>query len=91
MNTTQSKGPYFLWDYDLTDSDVRRILSGDNETEKIWMVSRIIESARLEDIWKYVSYRELIQLFPKLKLKPQIRRVWDYAISSWEGASYVNQ
>lgn len=37
----KTKRPYFLWDYDLSEDDVRRILTGDNETEKIWMLSRL--------------------------------------------------
>ncbi len=83
MSTQVSTRPYFLWDYDLTESDVRHILRGRNEDEKIWMASRILESARFEDIWKYLSLEELYKLFPKLKLKPPIRRVWEYALRVW--------
>lgn len=77
--------PYFLWDYDLTDSDVHRILHGKNETEKIWMMSRILESAKLEDVWKYVSLSEIVEMFHKLRLKPPIYQAWDYALKIWEG------
>lgn len=80
--------PYFLWDYDLTEDDVRRILKGDNETEKIWMMSRIVGHAAYDDVWKYITYTELKEWFPKLQLRPQLRRVWEYALSVWEGASY---
>ncbi|MDP1722153.1 MAG: hypothetical protein Q8L37_03010 [Candidatus Gottesmanbacteria bacterium] len=82
--TDKAKRPYFLWDYDLTDQQVREILRGDNETEKIWMMSRIIESARYQDVWNYMTYDELKSSFHELKLKAPIRRVWEHAFSIWE-------
>ncbi|MEK7164045.1 MAG: hypothetical protein AAB768_02800 [Patescibacteria group bacterium] len=42
--------PYFLWDYNLSEDNVREILSGSNQTDKVWMLSRILESAKFDDI-----------------------------------------
>ena len=76
--------PYFLWDYDLTEGDVHTLLrSGDDET-KIWLASRILESARFEDVWRYLSLAELKAIFPQLKLKPPVRAAWAYALGVWE-------
>lgn len=83
--------PYFLWDYDLSDADVRRILAGDNETEKIWILSRILESARFEDVWHYVSLAQVQEWFPKLKLKKPIREAWAHALSVWGGDDHGRQ
>ncbi len=88
---TRSKRPYFLWDYDLTEEDVRRILSGDNETEKIWMLSRILESARYEDVWRFTTLGEVKETFWKLRLKKPIREAWQYALSVWERSDYASQ
>lgn len=82
MTTLQT--PYFLWDYDLTDADVRAILRGDDEAQKAWLVARLVESARYEDIWQYISLKELSAIFPKLQLKPQVRAVWEFALRVWE-------
>lgn len=76
--------PYFLWDYNLTEDDVRRILHGKNEVEKIWMISRILESAKYEDIWRYLTLKEVKRIYPKLKLKKTIKDAWDYALNIWE-------
>jgi hypothetical protein len=81
MSTLQT--PYFIWDYDLTDADLRAILRGDDELQKTWLVARLLESARFEDIWQYISLAELCDIFPKLQLKPQVRAVWEYALSVW--------
>ena len=75
--------PYFIWDYDLTDADVRAILRGDDEEQKAWLVARLLESARFEDIWQYISLAELRTIFPKLQLKPQVRAAWEFALRVW--------
>jgi hypothetical protein len=76
--------PYFLWDYDLTEGDVHTLLqSGDDET-KIWLTARILESARYEDVWRYLSLADVRTRFPHLKLKQPVRDVWAYALHVWE-------
>ena len=66
MDSQSSSRPYFIWDYDLTDKQIGDILNGSNETEKIWILGRILESAKLEDVWRYTSYRQVREMFPKL-------------------------
>ena len=74
---------YFLWDYDLTEKDIRRILSSGNETEKIWMMSRILSCARFEDVWKYLKVKEVAGSFSKLRLRPEIKNAWKTAFLTW--------
>jgi len=80
---SQTARPYFIWDYDLSEADLHQILRGEDEQTKIWVVSRLLESARYEDIWNYISLSELQAIFPKLQLKPQVRAVWEYAMKVW--------
>ena len=75
--------PYFIWDYDLTEADIRATLRGDDEEQKAWIVARLLESARYEDIWQYISLAELRSIFPKLQLKPQVRAAWEFALLVW--------
>ena len=75
--------PYFIWDYDLTDADIRAILRGDDEEQKAWLVARLLEAARYDDIWQYISLAELRTIFPKLQLKPQVRAAWEFALLVW--------
>ncbi len=84
MNTnTQLKRPYFLWDYDLTDGDVRRILAGDNETERQWMMGRILTNARYEDVWKYLRVSDIVHEFPYLRMRREVKEAWRYAFTVW--------
>jgi hypothetical protein len=75
--------PYFLWDYSLSEADVRAILLGDDEQSKAWLVARLLNAARFQDIWQYISLPELRAIFPKLQLRPQVRAVWEFALSVW--------
>ena len=34
--------PYFFWDYDITEEEVREISRGDDEVEKAWVITRIL-------------------------------------------------
>ncbi|MDZ7586921.1 MAG: hypothetical protein U0946_04145 [Patescibacteria group bacterium] len=80
---SSNKRPYWLWDYDLTEKDVRRILNGKNEIERRWLIGRILESAKYDDVWKYLTLKQVRENFPALKLKPPIKRVWQMALNSW--------
>lgn len=75
--------PYFLWDYDLTEKDVTRILHSKNNLEKSWITTRILESAKYEDIWRFLSLREVKEIYPYLTLKKPVKDAWDYALSVW--------
>lgn len=77
------KTPCFIWDYDLTEADIRATLRGDDEDQKAWGMARLLESARYEDIWQYISLAELRSIFPKLQLKPKLRAAWEFALPVW--------
>lgn len=81
---SKRKSVYFLWDYDLIEKDVKKIVHGKNETEKVWIISRILESAKYDDIWRYLSLNEVRKIYPQLKLKKPIKQAWDYALKVWE-------
>lgn len=73
----------FLWDYNLTEEDVQKALRQGNDTTRHWLTSRILESAKYEDVWKYITPQQIAQNFSKLRLKPPVRRAWQRALSTW--------
>lgn len=83
--TIAAQRPYFLWDYDLSEADVRTILRDGESQEKSWLVARILESAAYEDVWKYLTLADLRTIFPSLQLKPQVRAAWEFALQVWDG------
>lgn len=75
--------PYFLWDYDLTDKKIHEILYGSNEVEKRWLVARILTHAKFEDVWEYLTIKDILALFPKLKLPENTRNAWQRTLNTW--------
>ncbi|HBY97942.1 MAG: hypothetical protein M5U01_23790 [Ardenticatenaceae bacterium] len=77
--------PYFIWDYDLTEDEVRAILRGDNEYEKVQMMVRILESARWDDIWRYLTLAEVRRYWPQIypRMRREVRDVWAWAMDVW--------
>ena len=78
MNT-----PYFLWDYDLNENQIRKILHGSNEVEKSWIMTRIMTHAKFEDIWQYFTLEDVVKAFPKLRLPPKNKQYWQRALNVW--------
>lgn len=75
--------PYFLWDYDLNENQIRKILHGSNEVEKSWLMARIMTHAKFEDIWRYLAIEDIIKMFPRLRLSSKEKRNWQRAFNVW--------
>ena len=75
--------PYFLWDYKLGEKQVKEILRGKNETKRRWLAARILESAKLSDVFRYLTLDQIKQLFPNLKMKKSVKRAWERALHVW--------
>lgn len=86
MESTPTTGqrPYFFWDYDITDEEIRIILRAGDPFEKAWVISRILEHARWDDIWRYLTITDIRQNFENLRFRrPQDRELWAYALERW--------
>ncbi len=79
-----SKRLYFFWDYDLSDEDLHRILRSGSPTEKAWIITRILEYAKWDDIWHYLTLADIRENFANLRFRqPQDRELWAYALERW--------
>ncbi len=81
--------PYFIWDYDLSEDDVRAILRGDNEYEKVQMMVRILERCSWDDIWKYLTLSEVLRYWNQIhwRIRRELRPAWELAIKVWSNAN----
>lgn len=75
--------PYFLWDYDLSEEDVKKILHQGSDSEKRWLIARILEHAHFDDVFKYLSLKKILRFFPRLKMRPVTRQYWQRALAVW--------
>lgn len=75
--------PYFLWDYSLTNKQIRAILQGNNDIEKLWLIGRILTHAKFDDVWRYLKVKQIVAVFPKLRLPHQSKQAWQRALIAW--------
>ena len=80
MNTQEL---YFVWDYELSPSQFMAILEDEKHPQYPWLVGRILQYARWEDIWRYLSISQIKKALPKIRIRPQLKRCWEIAIARW--------
>ena len=77
---------YFFWDYDLQESDIQTIIRHGDAMEQAWVVGRILEYAKWEDIWRYLTLADIRRNFDLLSFRrAQDRELWAYALDRWMG------
>lgn len=75
---------YFFWDYDIGEEDVCRILRDGTPLEKAWVITRILEYAKWDDIWRYLTLSDIRDNLEHLQFRhPQDRELWAYALARW--------
>jgi hypothetical protein len=80
----RQRRPRFLWDYDLSDDEVKELLSQPGLSDaKRFLMERILSECRFEEVFEYVTLAELKRQFGKLSLPPAKKRHWGYALSRW--------
>ena len=75
---------YFFWDYDLTAADIQHIIREGAPPEKAWVITRILEYAKWDDIWRYLTPTDIRLNFDQLSFRQdQDRELWAYALDRW--------
>ncbi|MBI2343995.1 MAG: hypothetical protein HYV02_06660 [Deltaproteobacteria bacterium] len=81
---TSLQRPSFLWDYDLAEGDIHAILNGP-QRQRLWLVARILEHGKWDEVWRYVSRGQIAYDLPHLRLPIKTKQHWAYAIRQWRG------
>ncbi|MBI4003552.1 MAG: hypothetical protein HY353_00855 [Candidatus Omnitrophica bacterium] len=74
---------WFLWDYDLTEAEVRELLTHAPFEQRRWLLARMLERLGPEELVKYVSLKAVRRALPHLRLDEKIRRHWEEAVALW--------
>jgi len=79
-----ARRPRFLWDYDLDEAEVRAILAQETLSPlKRWLIERILSEGRFDEICNYLDLNTIHQSFAQLRLPPEIKARWEYALKRW--------
>jgi len=66
------------------EKDVRKMLKSGDEFTKRWLIARILSSANFKDVFNYLTIKEILEIFPKLKMRKEITQAWERAFAAWE-------
>ncbi len=47
--------PYFMWDYQYTVGEIKKMLAEDDENQRLWLMAKIMRDAPYSDVWKFIS------------------------------------
>ena len=83
LEQTHGKRPWFLWDYDLSEAQVRELLTHAPFAQRKWLLGRMLERLGPKEIVRYVSLDALRRALPLLRLDEKIKRHWEEAIALW--------
>jgi hypothetical protein len=77
--------PYFLWDEDVSVSELRAALSpGRDERERLRLLGKLLREARDVDVWRFVTPAEVADALPALGRRLGRRRpFWEFLINGW--------
>lgn len=83
-STRSTQKPRFLWDYDLNEAQVRAILAQETLSPlKRWLIERILSECRFDEVCNYLDLNTIRQSFTQLRLPPEVRARWEYALRRW--------
>ena len=83
ISSESAHRPYFLWDYNFSEEEVHELLSQQSFEKKKWLIARILEQARFEDVWKYLSVDDIQVALPLIRMSPKKKEYWNHAIKVW--------
>lgn len=76
--------PYFMWDYGFTIREIKAVLSGSDEQEKLQMMGKILRDARYADVWKFFSLQEFLKYRERLvPFTGRMRGFWEFMHKKW--------
>jgi len=81
-----SKKLSFLWEYDLTHGEITAILRGPQK-RRLWLVGKILEHGRWQEIWEYLDIRTIQKDLPLLRMNSKTKKHWKHALQLWKKAA----
>ena len=84
MNQDKTDRPDFLWDEPLSRSDLKQLLDGADEEERIYYAAKILREARFEEVWDYISPAFLSSHWGKLRgILGRRKEFWEFFYVTW--------
>ena len=80
--TMVSASPSFLWEYRLHEEDIFDILNGPKKN-RLWLEAKILEHGKWEEVWHYLTRKQIEEDLPLMRLREKTKSHWHYAVQRW--------
>jgi hypothetical protein len=77
--------PYFMWVYRYTVGQIKEMLAHGTDSERIWLIAKIMRDARYSDVWKFITLQDFLNYRERLmrgRLGLQ-KDFWQFMYSQW--------
>ncbi|MGI0013830.1 MAG: hypothetical protein ACREBU_10375 [Nitrososphaera sp.] len=77
--------PYFMWDYQYTVGEIKKMLAEGDENQRLWLMAKIMRDARYSDVWKFISLQDFLKYRERL-MRGRLgwkKGFWEFLYSRW--------
>jgi len=90
MTERATDRPDFLWDEPTTRSELKQLLSGEDEEARLYYAAKILREARFEEVWEYLSPTFLSTNWDKLHSRlGRKKRFWEFFYTTWRADGLI--
>jgi hypothetical protein len=76
--------PYFSWDRNLTEKDIKDQLKTLKEPERDNLVAWILREAAFRDVWRFLTPKEVVNCLPRIQHSlGRWKDFWNYITKAW--------
>jgi len=85
--------PYFMWDYRYTVGQIKEMLATGDESQRVWLIAKIMRDARYQDVWKFISLQDFLKYRERL-MRGRLgwhKDFWQFMYSQWVKLGIVKE
>ncbi len=76
--------PYFLWDVDVTEAELRQRLRDPDPRIRAQWQGHLLREARPDEVWAYMTLDEVVRDWELLRRHlGRKRRLWEFLLEGW--------
>ncbi|MCP4151369.1 MAG: hypothetical protein GY757_26735 [bacterium] len=81
---SENQVPYFCWDRNLTEKEIKHRLKNSSGVEKDRLIAWLLREAAFRDVWTYTTPREVAECLPRIQHSlGRWKDFWNYITGAW--------
>ncbi|MGD2091932.1 MAG: hypothetical protein PVH61_37515 [Candidatus Aminicenantes bacterium] len=81
---TEKKIPYFCWDRELTEQQIKDQLKRKEGPERDNLIAWILREAAFKDVWRFLTPKEVANCLPRIQYSlGRWKDFWNYITKTW--------